>query len=158
MCVCQPRGKLASSSSGCQSILLPSSAYGERKQFRGFDEAGSFLGQVSLSERSLLLFCLRFASAPLISCLFFSICCCCSQLFEGHVSLAPSSFPSLTSAISSSSTSLRISWAKQGIVEAASRFKMRSQVRGLPIVHLQRQFQQEGRRLCSAHERLCLSI
>src|SRR5947209_2421380 len=91
-----PRSQSESSSSGCQTLLLTSSACEPCSQSHGFEVEGSLLGQVSLSERSLMASCFSFASVPLIYCSSFSICCCSPSSFEGHISFQAACIPSLS--------------------------------------------------------------
>src|SRR5579875_1264350 len=88
MRVRQPRDKLASSSSGCQTRLLASSACWQARPVPRLLCGGtSLLGQASLSERSLMASCLNegFSFSHLL--LFFSTVAPSSRLFEGSVLL-----------------------------------------------------------------------
>src|SRR6266516_539402 len=109
MRVRQARGKLESSSSGCQTISLTSSACGQRSQSRGFEDR--FLSSDRLASPSgaswfLASALLRFLSSP---ARFSSPTAVPPSSFEGHVSLRWLTLPH--SAISSATTSLRTSWA-----------------------------------------------
>src|SRR6266516_6428021 len=109
MRVRQARDKLESSSSGCQTISLTSSACGQRSQSRGFEDR--FLSSDRLASPSgaswfLASALLRFLSSP---ARFSSPTAVPPSSFEGHVSLRWLTLPH--SAISSATTSLRTSWA-----------------------------------------------
>src|SRR6266487_489741 len=117
MRVRQARGKLESSSSGCQTISLTSSACGQRSQSRGFEDR--FLSSDRLASPSgaswfLASALLRFLSSP---ARFSSPTAVPPSSFEGHVSLRWLTLPH--SAISSATTSLRTSW-EQGEEPATS--------------------------------------